>query len=185
MSEIRVASRYAKSLLELAQEKNILEDVYQDMELFSKTVNDNRELLLVLKNPIIHADKKLAILTALFQKRVSNITMIFFELVIKKNRERYLTEVADQFVAQYNDIKGNIPATVTTTFPLNDGLRTQFRTLIKEATGKDAHLKEEINPDIIGGFVLKMGDKQVDESIRAKIEELKANLIDKSYIKTI
>jgi F-type H+-transporting ATPase subunit delta len=183
MSEIRIASRYAKSLLELAEEKGLVEEIFKDMDLFSNVIENNREFLLVLKNPIISSDKKLAILKALFENKVNSLSMSFFSLITKKNREVYLPEVAEQFISQYNEYIGNIAATVTTTFPLTDDLRVQFKNIIRQYTGKEAHLKEYVNPNLIGGFVLKMGDRQLDESIRSKLEELKTNLIEKSYIR--
>lgn len=184
MSEIRIASRYAKSLIELSEEKGILEDVFKDMQLFSQVVQENKQFHLLLKNPIVHADKKQAIIKALFGKRFNKVTMTFFDLIIRKSREAYLLQVAEQFISQYNEKKGNISATVITSIPLSDDLRKQFRQIIKQATGKEVDLKEMVKEDIIGGFILKMGDKQVDESLKTKLEALKHQLTDKSYIKT-
>src|SRR5689334_7012712 len=122
MSDIRVASRYAKSLLDLAAEKGTLEQVRQDMQLLTKTAQESRDFRMLLKNPIIKSDKKLAILNALFGGKVSEMTSKFFQIVTQKSREEVLEAVASEFESQYNLRKGIQTATITTTVPLTDDL---------------------------------------------------------------
>jgi F-type H+-transporting ATPase subunit delta len=180
--ESRVASRYAKSLLELAKEKNVLDFVVHDMALFSKTCNDNRALVNTLVSPIIKNDRKLAILKSLFNGKVNPLTLSLFEIISRKNRENYLPEIAKEFAAQYREMKGILAGTVTTPFPINDELRTQFKGIVSKAYGKDVELEEKVNKDIIGGFILKVGDKQIDESVKNKLQRLKNKFKDNSYV---
>ncbi len=173
MSEIRVASRYAKSLIGLAQEKRILEDVHNDLYLFMITCDDSRDLRLMLKNPIISSDKKLMALKAIFGKRFSEMTTLFFEIVSRKNRAPLLHSIAQQVHYQYNLMKGIESATVTTAMPLDRTLRVEFQNMVQKISGKEVELDQKINPEIIGGFVLQIADKQIDASIKTKIQSLK------------
>ncbi len=182
-SEVRVASRYAKSLIDLAVEKGVLEEVHQDMLLFNKTVRENREFELLLKNPIIRNDKKKAVLKALFTGKVSMLTGKFLELISSKNREEFLPATATEFLSQYRIINGISRAEVVTTFPLTPQLRQRFRATVAQLTGNRVELVEKIDPTLIGGYVLRVGDRQIDESIRTKLEELEAEFKQNPYVK--
>ena len=120
MNESRVASRYAKSLLELAQEKGVLEQVHNDMVFFHKICMENPALVRVLKNPIITHDKKRTILDQLLKGKVNEMTLMMFQIISRKNREAYLSFISKEFLHQYRVLKGIEAAEVTTTFPLTD-----------------------------------------------------------------
>ena len=185
MSEIRVASRYAKSLLELAQEKNVLEKVNEDMKLFSKTVAQNRDFHLLLQNPIVKADKKLAVINAVFKGKVNEMTLAFFDIVARKNRESLLAFIAAEFETQFNLYKGIQKAKVTSAVPLTPALREELGLRLVAQTGKTIELEENVDPSLIGGFVLRVGDKQIDSSVRYNLRKLRNNFIDNSYITKI
>ncbi len=186
MSDYRIASRYAKSLIELAQERGILEEIYQDMLFFSKTVASSRELGLLLRNPIVKHDKKLAILQALFKGKVNDLTLSFFTIITQKNREAVLSSVATEFLAQYNLLKKVQKAQITTAVPLTPALREEFKQMVLKRTGMNTVILEEIvDPGIIGGFILRIGDIQIDDSIRTNLLRLKNQLKDNSYTSTL
>ena len=173
-----VASRYAKSLIDLAKEKNVLEVVIEDMKLFKDTADKNRGLMLALKSPVVRHEKKLNILKALFQNRVNPVSYSIFEIITKKNRESILDAIADEFIKQYNEHEGILKATVITTTPLTEELRKQFNDIVATATGKRIELEEKINPDLIGGYILRVNDRQIDASLRSRLNELKLQLVD-------
>lgn len=182
MSEERVASRYAKSLLDLAAEKGQLETVHADMASFIKTIEGSRDLRLVLRNPIIKSDKKLAILKSIFGSKFNEMTMVFFRIVAQKNRENVLDVIAQEFLAQYNTLKGILKASVTTAVPLTDDLRTSFQKMVAARTGKQVELQEVVDPAIVGGYVLRIGDQQIDESVRSNVQKLKNKFKENPYI---
>ncbi|MBC3540562.1 ATP synthase F1 subunit delta [Rufibacter sediminis] len=183
MSDERVASRYAKSLLELSQEKGSLEKVYADMLSFTKTLNGSRDLSLVLRNPIIKHDKKLAILNSVFGSSMSELTMAFFRIITQKNREAILESVAVEFVKQYNLISGIQKATVTTAVPLTPELRATFQQMVVERTGgMKVELQEVVNPAVVGGYILRIGDQQIDNSVRTNVQKLKNKFKENPYI---
>jgi F-type H+-transporting ATPase subunit delta len=183
MSEIRVASRYAKSLLELAEEKGVLEQVHEDMLLFTNTCDNARSLKLMLRNPIINHDVKLKALRRLFTDKVNQITLAFFEILTRKHRENLLEVIAKDFHRQYN-VKMSIDnALVTTPFELTDELRASFKKAVKEISGREVELKEIVNPELIGGFILQINDKQVDTSISSRLKELRVKFSENPYIR--
>ncbi len=182
MSELRVASRYAKSLIELAAEKGVLEQVHNDMKLFSSVVSENRDFQMLLRNPIAKSDKKLAILNGIFSGKVEELTLMFFNIVARKNRESLLEFVATEFETQYNLMKGIQRAQVVSAVPLTPELRQQLGEKLANETGKTIQLEEMIDPSLIGGFVLTVGDKQIDSSVKHSLRKLKNNFKDNSYI---
>ena len=177
MSVSIVASRYAKSLIELAKEQNVLEAVYEDMKLFKDTADNNRGLMLALKSPVVRHEKKLGILKAIFEARVNPVTYAIFTIITKKNREAILDAIADEFLIAYNDFQGIQKATVTTTTPLTEELRKQFTEIVANATGKTVELEEKLDENLIGGYLLRVNDRQVDASLRSRLNELKLQLV--------
>jgi F-type H+-transporting ATPase subunit delta len=182
MSETRVASRYAKSLIDLAQEKGILEQVHEDMQLFAKTVKESRDFNLFLSNPIISHGKKLTVLKSLFTGKVTDLTLRFFLLITEKNREAMLVGASTEFISQYNQLKGIEKAQVTTAIPLTPELRAQVNQKLVQMTGKTIQLEEKVDPAIIGGFLLRVGDRQVDDTIRTSLRALKNKFKENPYI---
>jgi F-type H+-transporting ATPase subunit delta len=178
MSESTVAIRYAKSLIDLAKEKNLTEEVYQDMIFFKQTADDNRGLLLALKSPVVRHDKKMSILKNIFESRVNPVSFSIFNIITKKNREAIMYPIADEFVKLYDEQKGIVKAHVTSAVSLTDDLRTQFSKIVSDATGRTVQLSEKIDERLIGGYVLRVGDKQIDASIRKQLNDLKLNLLN-------
>jgi F-type H+-transporting ATPase subunit delta len=184
MIDSRAASRYVKSLLGLAVEQNALEQVHHDMQLFAKVVEENRSFELMLKNPIIKHDKKRDILENLFKGKVHNLTMSILDIITRKNREPLLPAIAKEFHNAYNEYKGIGKATVTTAVPLDAKLRTDIENLVKKYSDKsNIELTEKIDKDMIGGFILNVGDRQIDASIKNKLKALKLNFSQNPYIK--
>jgi F-type H+-transporting ATPase subunit delta len=176
MSVGTVASRYAKSLIELAEEQNVVEKVYQDMLLFKQIAAENRGLMLALKSPVVRHEKKLAILKAVFEKNVDPVSFSIFNIITRKNRESILDAIAEEFVGLYNRYKGIQRASVTTSIPLSPTLRSQFKKMVTDATGMTVELEEKIDEKLIGGYLLRVGDRQIDASLKSRLNELKLEL---------
>ena len=173
MSEIQVASRYAKALIDLAAELNIVEPVKTDIELFIDTCKANTELQAILKNPIISLDKKANILDAIFGDKLNKIILEFFKIAVRKGRANVLLASAMEFVNQYNILKNVVKATVTSSSPLSKDNISQIEAVVKEATKGEVILTTQVDPSLIGGFILKVGDKQFDTSLSGKLNKLK------------
>jgi F-type H+-transporting ATPase subunit delta len=175
MSELTVAARYAKSIIDLSQEQKALEDVKNDMEFFLKTLKANAQLIAVLSNPIISHQKKLAILTALFEDKMNKVTLAFFKLMINKGRGNVLYTTAHEFVNQYDVLKHITQATVVSATALSEANKAKILAEVKTAVGGEVVLEAKVDPELIGGFVLTVGDRQVDTSIASNLKKLKKN----------
>ncbi len=186
MSDFRVATRYAKSLLELANEQGVLEEVNNDMKLFADVCRENHDFVLMLRNPVIKGDKKKTILNSVFEGKVHKLTLAIFDIITRKNREGILPEVAREFRRQYNVLKQIGVATVTTAVALTDDLRKEMKQMASRVSGKtNIELKEIVDEDIIGGYILKMGDQQIDDSIRTKLNTLAKEVSSRHFIREI
>jgi len=184
MAASRAASRYVKSLLDLAVEKNVLDDVHRDMLDFAKVCEENRALTLMLRNPIIKHDKKRDILEKIFKGKVNPLTMAILNIITQKNREPLLPEIAREFHLAYNQYKGVGQASVTTAVPLDAATRAEFEKIARGLSDrKSVELKTTVDPDMIGGFVLNVGDRQIDASIKNKLKALKVKFSQNEYIK--
>lgn len=179
MAVATVAARYAKSLLDLAKEQGIAEALYTDMKFFSQTLAQNRQLNLILKNPIVRAEKKNAIVKSVFGSRLNPVTMSFLAIIARKNREAIVDAIADEFISQYDRMKGIKRATVITTVPLTDTLRQKFKAIVAKTTGSELiELDEKIDAKLIGGYVLRVGDQQIDGSIRNQLNEMRLKFMN-------
>lgn len=183
MSETRIATRYAKSLLELAVEQNRVEDVYKDMLSLTKVCSENHQLVRLLRSPVVRNDKKRSILKAIF-KQANPLTLAIFDIISKKKREAYLPAIAKAFHRQYNTLKGIDPVAVTTAVPLGAPLRKEIEQLATKISTLDKiELTEKVDPEIIGGYILKVGDRQIDDSLRSKLMTLNYKLRQNPYVK--
>jgi F-type H+-transporting ATPase subunit delta len=173
MSELTVATRYAKSLIDLAEEKGSLEAIRKDMELFSQTLKANHQLQAVLSNPIIAHGKKIKILEAIFGNKINKVTDSFFKIMINKSRAQILYATAKEFINQYNNIKNIVRAFVTSATPLSEENKKKIVAELQAATGGTIELHTKVDAGLIGGFVLTVGDRQIDTSIANALARLK------------
>jgi F-type H+-transporting ATPase subunit delta len=184
MRESRVSHRYAKSLLDRALEKGQLEPVSEDMRLVLETIRANRDLSVLLKSPVVKTDKKQEILKAIFGGQIGVITTEFMAIITRKRREGELEGIAEAFVSQYKKHKQILTAVITTTTGLDEKLRAQVLEVVKQSSGgKAVELIEKTDSSLIGGFVLRVGDKQVDASVLRQIRNLERNFSENPYIK--
>ena len=171
---LKIASRYAKALIDQALVAGVLDKVYQDALLLTDVLSTNKDLNTVLQNPTIKNQKKLSVLSSLFKDKVDQLTFTFFSLISYKKREGLLSAIMSAFVAHYHTHKNIKSASVTTTFKLSTDLSEYFKNLIKILFDcKEVVLKEYINPSIQGGFILRVADKQLDNSLSGRLKKLK------------
>jgi len=173
MSELTVAIRYAQSLVDLAGDLKLVEEIKKDMDLFHHTLKANPELKAVLANPIVSHQKKNKILDLIFEKRVSKATISFFKLMIDKGRGEVLYAAAQEYIHLYDVANNIIEAKVVSATTLSAANKEKLTAEIKQATGGTVKLDATVDPALIGGFVLTVGDRQVDTSIANDLRKLK------------
>lgn len=179
----KVAARYAKSLLDLSIEKGSVEKVYADMKLVLGTCRESHDLRVLLNSPIIKSDKKLAVFKEIFSSKIEKLTLDFLTIIIHKRREMYIVETSEAFVDQYKKYKNILTAIVTTAFGLDDELRKKVLEVVKKSANSEIELIEKVDKNLIGGFIIRVGDKQDDTSIARKLKSLYRTFNENPYIK--
>jgi len=154
-----VATRYAKSLLDLAVEKSQLEAVYADMLQVKSICDSSKEFVNFLNSPIIKADKKIATMKAVFEGKLSAITSGFLTIVASKRRESVIPAMATSFIEQYRSHKNIFTAVVTSANGLDAATKQKALELVKSQLSGEVELVEKVDANIIGGFILKIGQR--------------------------
>jgi F-type H+-transporting ATPase subunit delta len=173
MSGSRAAVRYAKAILSFALEQSKEVEVNNDMLLVANTIEESKDLQIVLSSPVLKMELKMAALKEVFSSKVSGLTIGLIDLLIENKRLSILTDVAKKYTVLFDELKGIEVAVVTTAVPLTEELNKQVLSKVKEITGKEATIENIVTPDIIGGFILRIGDVQYDASITNKLQVLK------------
>ena len=168
----KVAKRYAKAWFDLAKERSLQDVVFQDFETVRSITGDSRELLRMFFSPIVKTAKKIAVLKAVFTGQISDLTLQYMFMLTEKGRESHLTQITNAYRTLYLADKNIVEAFVTTATPLDEELRNQFKQIVKKQTGKEVQLVEKLDAAIIGGYVLRVGDKQEDTSIKSKLNKI-------------
>lgn len=183
MIEVRLGDRYAKSIMQLAIERKELEPVKQDFDLIQSVCNENPAFTRMLKSPLIGQDKKQAIIDQVFGKNFSPITQNLVEIIIRKKREAYLLDIAVRFLHAY-DIEKNITrGLLTSSRPMSPAQVAKIKGVVEDELKTSFIMEESIDPELIGGFVLKVGDFLYDGSISAGLRKLKQEFEKNPYVK--
>jgi F-type H+-transporting ATPase subunit delta len=178
-----VGTRYARSLLNLALDNGQLESVYADMLMVRQLCITNDDFVNMLENPIIKTDKKQNILKEIFTGKVNDLTMKFMILMAEKRREGYLDDIAFAFVEQYKIHKNIITAVITSANGLDPVAKEKLLAMIQASATGQIELVEKVDKSLIGGFKVKVGDKQVDASVLRKLNELRKTFAENPYVK--
>jgi F-type H+-transporting ATPase subunit delta len=183
MQNPRLASRYAKSLLDLTVEQNSLDSTLKDMQTIDRVCKTSHDFTNMLRSPIINADKKHSIITAIFGNSISALSNAFVSLLINKGRESNLPEIAEAFVSQYNVMKNIKTVKLTTAVAVDDKVKNNILEKVLSGMPNNAvELETVVDEKLIGGFVLEMEDKLFDASVRKNLLEFRTAVLDNSYI---
>jgi F-type H+-transporting ATPase subunit delta len=186
MQNPRIAGRYAKSLIGLAIERNELDRVYNDMLYLQSVLKQSRDFLVILRSPVISPDKKQTILKTVTEGKVSEIVAGFNRLLIQKGREGFLPEIITAYINQYKVLKNIFVVKLITAVPASEELKQMIIDKVKATTSlQNIELKTEVKDELIGGFVLQMGDTLVDASISYDLHAIKQQFLNNDFIYNI
>ncbi|NCT18840.1 MAG: ATP synthase F1 subunit delta [Flavobacteriaceae bacterium CG_4_8_14_3_um_filter_34_10] len=172
----RAAIRYAKAVLDLTSEASTSKEVYGEMKDVQKTIEGSKELQLMLKSPIVKHEDKRAVLKEIFQGNSKTILSLM-DILLNNKRVNLLEGIAESYISQYNKQEGIIEALVTTAIPLEESLKQKVMAKVKELTGAtNVILTKKLDPSILGGFILRVGDMQYNASIANNFDQLKKEL---------
>lgn len=186
MPNPRLAARYAKSLIDLSTEKGQLEAVYADMQYLEAVCKASKDFVNLLKSPIINAHQKNTIVTAVTKGKVSDLTALFNNLLVKKGRESELPEIAAAFVEQYNEIKGIHRVKLTTAVEVSDGLKRSIELKLQKEKGLGTiDLETATDESLVGGFVLEFNNNLVDASILRELKDIKKQFKENLFLQKL
>ena len=182
MSTYRIASRYAKSLIDLAIEQGKLEKVLEDINSFLDATS-NRDFALLLKSPIVKPDKKEKVMKAIFEDKIDPLTFSFMQIILRKGREAELAEIAKEFLNQYREFKGISIVDITSAEPLSQETLDAIRKKLMDSklTRGNIQFNTSIDKELIGGFVITFEDKLYDASLKHQLVELRKQFSSKEY----
>ncbi len=172
MAGVRAAIRYAKAILEIANNQNLAEVVNQDMSLMANTIAESEDLSEMLQSPIVRAATKKSALLEIF-KDANKLTLSLIDLLITNKRINILGAVASKYNQLFDELRGREVASVTTAIPMTSDLEAKVLSKVKELTNKAVELENIIDESILGGFILRVGDKQYNASIANQLNKLK------------
>ena len=176
MNDSKISVRYSRAIFQSAVEKKILDKVYQDM-IFISDICKAPETREFLQSPIISPSKKEAIFHKMFDGNIEKITSSLIDLTVKNGREIFIPAIARNFIHETKKYRGITESVLITAVKVDDNVRKQITDLISGIFKTTVELKETIDPEIIGGFILQIDDSYIDASIKNKLRKIKKELI--------
>ncbi|MBL6962434.1 MAG: ATP synthase F1 subunit delta [Bacteroidetes bacterium] len=177
MTQSRAISRYAEAFFMFAKDEAFLDKAYSDAQRILEIFSGHRELTVFLKNPVIKADKKAAVIDKVFQKHVSSKTLAFMHLIVANSRENLLIEIFKQFNKLFFEHHHIVDAEIVTAVPIKEGTIENLKSFISKLSGyKQVELKNKVDEKIIGGFSLKYNDKLLDASVLHELDRIRKEI---------
>ena len=177
MNHSKISVRYAKALFLIADEKNELDNVKKDIEFILSLFNDVQYFAYFLESPVIKTSNKQSIVNAIIGNNINPITLKFLYLIIKNKRELHIKDISRNFIDHYKIHKGIKTVNLTSAYSIDETTKQLIVNKIKKSINETIELYEKVNPDIIGGFILKIEDQQYDSSVSSKLLKIKRSLV--------
>jgi F-type H+-transporting ATPase subunit delta len=171
-----VAGRYAEALYEIAVKANLVDQLEKELKAVVGVVNESVQLRKVLFHPRITAAEKKEVLDSLFKDRISEIAMNFLGLLVERRREIYLADITDYFVDLANKARNITDVKVTSAVELTKEEKKRLAGAMEKCTGKQVKLSYDVDPALLGGVVVRVGDKVIDGSVRTRLQTLREHL---------
>lgn len=168
--------RYARALLSLAVENNILERSYRDMQGIYEVFKNNKSLGILFKSPVIRVSKKQNIVSQLFKNKVHPLILRYMLIIVRKQRGNLLEGISNAYLRVYKDYLGIEQVKLTTAVPVDDTVRARALEAARKITPHEIEFEESVDPDIIGGFILNLGDKQFNASVKHRMQRIRKHL---------
>jgi F-type H+-transporting ATPase subunit delta len=179
MNESKISVRYSRAVFEAALDKKIIDSIYSDM-VFISEICRTKEMKEFLANPVIVPSKKEMIFHNMFGKQLNALTMSLIDLLVKNGRESYMPDIARAFMHETRKHKGITEAVLTTAVKVDAPVKKQVEDLVQRTFNTGVELKEVVNPEIVGGFMLRVDDNFIDASVRSKLRKIKKELTGKT-----
>jgi F-type H+-transporting ATPase subunit delta len=178
MKNMRVARRYAGALMEAAEAAGAIDGTAADLETIASTLRGSRELRLLAQSPVVSPARKAAVFRAIFAARIGRGTMDFIDLVITKQREEHLLEIAEQFGLLRDEKMGILSIDVTSAVEITPSQHTDLASELERSTKKKVRIRMTVDRAIKAGLIVRIGDTVLDASMRRQLELLRARFFE-------
>ncbi|GAB4368613.1 MAG: ATP synthase F1 subunit delta [Calditrichia bacterium] len=173
----RVTLRYARALFELARDKNLLEGVESDLNELVTVYRQDPRLAILFESPVIQRREKQKVIKTLFEKKIHPITFYFLNLLIEKKREELLLTVIQKFQEILDDHRNVVRGELITAYEFSDEQLKLLKEKLDRYTGKTVMITQILNPDLLGGFVIRIKDTVIDTSLKNQLARMREQLI--------
>jgi len=177
MDQSAITVRYAKAFFTLAKEKNLLQELKTDIELVSGICRESTDFILLLESPVVKTSKKNEILSLIFKEKVNPLTLRFLQLITQNKREVHIPGICRNFLGFTRKDQNIQSAVITTATEINPETIAKMVALLEKELNAKIELSGKINPNIIGGIILRLDDKQYDASVATQLKKIKQSLL--------
>ncbi|MEI6045046.1 MAG: ATP synthase F1 subunit delta [Chloroflexota bacterium] len=167
--------RYAQAFFEIARNQNKVDEWAKDLDSIAQTF-DQPEVKRYLENPKTAKDKKRAFVQNVLGTQVSTVSLNLALVLIQRERQEYIDAIRKEFIRLVNQLKGIEIAYVTTAVPVDEAEKRQIKSRLSALTGKQIEIETQVDPDLIGGIVARIGDTQIDGSVKTRLQALRKQL---------
>ena len=172
-----IANRYAQGLFNLAKERSLVDEIFKDCEAILEIYEGNKSLQAILENPKVSKDQKKQLFEEGFKESINQFTYDFIMLLIDKGRISQLKSSLNQFIILSNIAKGLLDVQVTSATELVTEQKESLKVQLEKATGKTIEIQNIIDPHIIGGLIIKIGNNVIDGSLRNQVNKIRESLL--------
>lgn len=180
MKENILAKRYARALFELAVERGIVEKIRQEIDLFNRSLETNTDFRHFLNSQEVSKSDKKKTIERLFQDRVSNVFFNFILVLLRKNRQSIFTAIVRQFEILFDKYKKKVRASTITAIPMDEATLFDLKTRLSETYKADVEIENKIDPDILGGIIIKVDGQVFDGSVQGQLKRIRFYLTENS-----
>ncbi|MUP36944.1 ATP synthase F1 subunit delta [Labilibaculum euxinus] len=177
MNESKISVRYAKALFELGKEENLIESVIKDIQLVDEVCKTMPEFWLMVESPVVKTSQKRTSVKLIFGDKINPVSLNFLDLVVQNRREIYLKDISRNFLSLCRKDKGVLSATLTSASAIEKESNLKLSELLSKSFNAKIELQEVVDQEIIGGFVLRIEDQQLDASVSNQLNLIKRELL--------
>jgi F-type H+-transporting ATPase subunit delta len=171
-----ISVRYARALLKSATDAKIEQQVYAEMQQIAKSYIEVPQLRSTIDNPMLSKDKKQALLLTAAGRKPSDLMKVFISLVLKEDRESVMQFIANSYVTLYRQQKNVIRGRLITAAAVSPETEQKMRQMVESKTNGTVEFESQVNPDIIGGFILEYDTYRMDASVKTKLNSILTKL---------
>ena len=177
MDQSKITVRYAKAFFALAKERQMLDVVKKDMEIIKQLALQNGDFLFLIKSPVIKISQKIKLIQSIFNGKIDQISLNFLKLIAENKREAHIPGICHNVLSLYRQDQGVKSAVISSAIPLNEDTLAQVKSQLEATLNARIELDEKVNSKLIGGFVLRVDDRQVDASMATQLRKVKEKLL--------